>query len=387
MSRKKSLSSERFLDNLNRPRSARTEDVSKISISLFNLFSAHIIKLKFNFDPVLDIIDSSPFEQASEKELASTSVLQSEHLTVKNSFEYFIKYNKITLKTRMKNVNEKILWIADFELNTSPGGAQRSDKILIDKGIELGYSITKANNETLILVGDIHKFDIVISSNIELISHKYPYLIDELNKHKYHVRLEHDSNTYLNQERRKTLFENCKKTIFLTDYHFEFFKESYGNIFNNVEIIYDPIDTSVFFDRKQQREDKILYAGYMHHEKGATDFFEYVLQNKDKNFVIAGFTDRYVYDFLSKNIPNIEYLGLVEYEKMPDIYNKYKYMFYCPLLREPFCRSTAEAVCCGTLLLTNAESRIGSVQEIKKIGIEKFKEKCKNASNEFWNKM
>lgn len=287
----------------------------------------------------------------------------------------------------MNHVNKKILWISDFDLETAPGGAQRSDKILIDKGLELGYSIIKVNHETLHFINDINEYDIVISTNLAVISSKYPNIIDELNRHKYHVRLEHDSNTYLKQEDRIKLFSNCAKTIFLTDYHFSFFKELYGDIFKNVEIIYDPIDTEVFFDHKQQREDKILYAGYMHHEKGATDFFEYVLQNKDKKFVIAGFTDRHIYNFLATNIPNVENLGLVKYENMPEIYNKYKYMFYCPTLREPFCRSVAEAICCGMLLFTNAESKIGSIQEIKKIGTEKFKEKCKNASTEFWNKI
>jgi hypothetical protein len=31
----------------------------------------------------------------------------------------------------MQDVNKKILWLADFDLDQAAGGAQRSDKILI----------------------------------------------------------------------------------------------------------------------------------------------------------------------------------------------------------------------------------------------------------------
>ena len=287
----------------------------------------------------------------------------------------------------MTDVNKKILWLSDFDISQAPGGAQRSDKILIDAGILRGFNILKVNHETFSSIRSIHDFDVVISTNVCALSAKYPFLIDELYKNKYHVRLEHDSNTYLSQDQRIKLFENCAKTIFLTDYHFSFFKELYGEIFNNVEIIYDPIDTSKFYDRQEAREEKILYAGYMHIEKGANDFFEFALSNPSKKFVIAGFTDRHLYSFLASTVSNIENLGLVKHEEMPNVYNKYEYMFYTPILREPFCRSVAEAICSGMKLLTGAESKIGCLQEIKKNGIEKFKEKCREAPDAFWRSL
>lgn len=287
----------------------------------------------------------------------------------------------------MTDVNKKILWLSDFDISMAPGGAQRSDKILIDAGLLKGFNILKVNHDTFSFINNINDFDIVISTNMCALSAKYPHLIDELSKHKCHIRLEHDSNSYLSQNQRIKLFSNCAKTIFLTEYHFSFFKELYGNIFNNVDIVYDPIDTDLFSDKKEKREDKILYAGYMHTEKGSEEFFEYALRNQDKQFVIAGFTDRAIYNFLATNIPNIEYLGLVNYENMPIIYNKYKEMFYSPNLREPFCRSVAEAICCGMNILTNAQSRIGCIQEIQKHGIQKFKEDCKNAPINFWKKL
>jgi glycosyltransferase involved in cell wall biosynthesis len=287
----------------------------------------------------------------------------------------------------MINVNQKILWLADYDLDQAPGGAQRSDKIIIDQGKLLGFNILKLTHQTYNFSVDLNKYDILITSNLSALSKVNSGIIDDISKHKYHVRLEHDSNDYLKQEDRIKLFGSCVKTIFLSDFHISFFKQIYGDIFKNVEIIYDPINTTVFKDYKQEREDKTLYSGYMHMLKGTYDFFTFALLNPDKKFVLAGWTDDPVLYHLSNTVPNVEYIGIKKYEEMPSIYNKYKYMFYSPNLNEPFCRSVAEAISCGTLLFTSKPNQIGCVKEISKFGIDKFKEKCNTAALNFWNSL
>jgi len=287
----------------------------------------------------------------------------------------------------MLDVNNKILWLADYDLDVAPGGAQRSDKIIIDQGKLLGYNILKLNHKTYDYSVNIHDYDVLITSNLCSLHFKNPNLIDEISKHKYHVRLEHDSNDYLKQEDRIKLFGSCAKSIFLSDFHISFFKERYGDIFKNVEIVYDPIDCFNFSNSNLEREEKILYAGYMHPLKGSFEFFDFVLSNPNQQFVVAGWTDNNILHHLCNSIENIEYLGLVKYEEMPIIYNKYKYMFYNPNLNEPFCRSVAEAVLCGMLILTSKENKIGCLDEISKIGIDKFREKCWKAGLNFWEKI
>ena len=287
----------------------------------------------------------------------------------------------------MDNVNQKILWLADFDLDKAPGGAQRSDKLIIDKGKLLGFNILKLNHETFGEHVNIHNYDVLVTSNVCAVLQKYPWVLDEITKHNYHVRIEHDSNDYLNQEERIKLFSFCEKTFFLTDYHFWFFKQLYGDIFQNVEIVPDPIEIDKFYDYSQEREDKILYVGYMHPLKGTSSFFELALRNPDNKYVIAGWSDHQTYNFLSSNVPNIECLGLIKYEQMPQVYNKYKTLYYEPNLREPFCRSVAEAITCGMSILTSKQSQIGCIHDIEKYGTEKFKDNCKNASVDFWNKI
>lgn len=287
----------------------------------------------------------------------------------------------------MQDVNKKILWLADFDLDQAAGGAQRSDKILIDHGKSLGFDIFKVNQSNFGPHINLHDYDILISSNICSLHFKNNWLLDEISKHKHHIRIEHDSNNYLTNEQRKKLFSNCKKTFFLTEYHHEYFVQDYGDIFHNVEIVPDPIDTDLFCDIKKERENKILYAGYMHPLKGSYEFFDFVLQNTDLQFVVSGWTNYPSLEFLCRSVPNVEYIGITDYSKMPEIYNKYSHFYYNPNLKEPFCRSFAEAFLCGCKIISNKVNQIGSYQYFVKHGKEKFKNDCKNAHTMFWSKI
>jgi len=275
----------------------------------------------------------------------------------------------------------KILWISDFCLEHTKGGAQRSDDIIINHGLNNNLDITWFNCDSDLNLLD-EKYDHVISTNLETISQKYPHIINWLQQHPNHSRLEHDMNAYLSSSDRQLLFANCKNAFFLTHYHYELFKNSYGDFFRNVKIIQDPIDTNAFYNKEEKREDKVLYAGFMHLLKGTETFFNYVLNNPDTQFVVAGWGGA-VYEFLSEHVPNVEYLGTIDYEEMPQIYNKYKTLFYHPLVTEPFCRSVCEAMFCGIQLNVNPHN-IGCISEVERVGIDKFKYNCDNAPHDFW---
>jgi glycosyltransferase involved in cell wall biosynthesis len=276
----------------------------------------------------------------------------------------------------------KILWISDFCLKHTKGGAQRSDDILIQDGLNNDLDIVWFNfdSDPSLLEED---YDHVISTNLDEISKRSPQIINWLQYHPSHSRLEHDMNAYLSVADRKLLFSNCKNTFFLTDYHYEIFKNSYGDFFKNVKIIQDPVDVNLFSNHGLEREDKILYAGFMHPLKGMENFFNYALANPEMEFVVAGWGTP-LYEFVAKAMPNVEYLGTIPYSDMPAIYNKYKILFYHPFIQEPFCRSVCEAMLCGMELDVNAQ-KIGCMHECSRVGLERFKENCKNASKDFWS--
>jgi hypothetical protein len=122
---------------------------------------------------------------------------------------------------------KKVLWISDYNLSHTPGGAQRSNDLIIEKGRRSGFSIFEANYNCNFKIVDFDEYDILVSSNLEAIYRSNPEIIDRICQHKNHVRLEHDLNRYLNQKDRIKLFESCKKTIFLTEFHHKLFIKSF----------------------------------------------------------------------------------------------------------------------------------------------------------------
>jgi glycosyltransferase involved in cell wall biosynthesis len=275
---------------------------------------------------------------------------------------------------------KKALWIADFSTIHNSGGAQRSDDLIIEKSVENGFEVLPFNYDTNPVILQ-NQYDVIISANLETLGRIHPSLINYIASHPRHFRLEHDSNRYLHQEARKVLFGSCKGTFFLTNYHYDQFLSSYGDIFTNVEIIPDPIDTEVFFDKKLERSDSCIYTGFMHQLKGTQNFISHALANPESSFKVAAWGSD-VFESAIKKLDNVEFYGNIPFPQMPDLYNSHRSMFYQPEFYEPFCRSVGEAILCGMEI--NANEKIGCLHYFNEVGIDKFREECANAPKNFW---
>ncbi len=274
----------------------------------------------------------------------------------------------------------KVLWIADFSLRHSPGGAQRSDALIIEEARRQGINLIEFNYDSNpAIVSD--SYDAIITANLETISKQYPTLIDLASSHVAHFRVEHDANRYLSVDQRKNLFGSARVSFFLTKFHYDQFVNSYGDIFNNPKIVPDPIDSDFFYDRGGERDSKILYTGFMHDLKGTREFVSYAMESPDKEFVCAAWGDE-IYEFVLRNLPNVNFLGKVNFEEMPELYNQHSTMFYKPRFYEPFCRCVGEALLCGMKIDSN--DLVGCVHEIERVGKENFTEACRNAPKTLW---
>jgi len=196
-----------------------------------------------------------------------------------------------------------------------------------------------------------------------------------------HVRLEHDFCRYLDNNIREYLYTSCKKTFFLTNYHYKKFVEYYGDYFVNVEIVPDPINMYRFYNMELERKDDILYVGFMHPLKGTDNFINYVINNKDKTFKVAGWGDSRYEDFM-KNTSNVNFLGRLDYADMMQLYNTHKQMYYKPEFDEPFCRAVGEALMCGVSIIGDSD-KIGSLHMLREDPIN-FADKCNKAAQTFW---
>ena len=272
----------------------------------------------------------------------------------------------------------KALLISDFGVHHTSGGAQRSNQIIINKGTSRGHYVNcfHYDSHASVLQQD---YDVVISSNLEAISSRYPQLVQNIPNLDNHVRLEHDSNLYWPNDFRKHFWGSCKISFFLTEFHHQFFVDMYGDIFPNVKIVPDPIDAS-FKDLGKERKDKIGYVGFMHPLKGTDNFIKYADDNKDKNFVVAGWGSE---DYLNQinQRKNIEFLGKLSHNDMLEFYNRIDSLYYNPICNEPFCRAVGEALMCGTKIIGDSD-RIGSLKMYQSDPL--FREKCIDAADDFW---
>ena len=279
----------------------------------------------------------------------------------------------------------RILFVSDFSLDQNSGGAQVSNQEIINKGRELGHEITLHNFNSS-YTDFLCSYDCIISSNLEVIYQQSPDKLHLITNHNKHFRLEHDSCYYLPTETRKNLFNSSKINFFLSQFHISFFESMYGNIFDNVEIVADPIDTELFKPSNKEKIYDIVYCGFLHELKGLNNLIKFAKQNKHRKIDVFGWTPRNSIDFF-KDLENVKYHGKVNHEKTAEIYQQSQAMFHHPIVNEPFCRMTAEALLCGVEEFHGDESKIGSLQECKRLGLKDFSQNCRNAPEIFWDKI
>tara|TARA_R110002012_G_scaffold207832_1_gene377856 strand:- start:2520 stop:3374 length:855 start_codon:yes stop_codon:yes gene_type:complete len=281
---------------------------------------------------------------------------------------------------------KRVLFVSDYTLNEAPGGAQISNSLIINKGRELGYEIIEHNWKSSI-VDFLSHYDLIVSSNLHKIVLSKLQKTEYILKHPNHVRLEHDSCHYLSPESRKTLFSSTKKNFFLSNFHLDFFKDMYGDYFVNNEIVYDPIDTSIFKKSNQEKIYDIVYCGLIHQNKGFQNLLDYAENNKDRTINIFGWLDGNTNVSLFDKFENIKLNSNLSTKEVASVFQKAKAVFHSPIVNEPFCRMIAEAILCGVEEIIGSPEKIGSCLEFQKVGYEKFSDNCKNAADKFWNKI
>ena len=278
----------------------------------------------------------------------------------------------------------KVLFISDFTLDQKQGGAQVSNSLIIKKGRELGYEIHEHHHNSSI-VDFLTSYDLVVNSNLEAISKIAPAKFNMIERLPNSVRLEHDSCSYLSAGDRRILFNNSKKNFFLTEFHYSCFKELYGDYFKNVEIVYDPIDTSIFKKKEEKKIYDVVYCGYLHPLKGLNNLIKFARNNPDRQIKVFGWSDNNPTGLFDRE-ENISFMGACQHHETALIFQQANAVFHSPVVNEPFCRMIGEALLCGVEEIIGDTSKIGAYLEFEKQGYETFKEGCEIASEKFWEK-
>jgi len=279
----------------------------------------------------------------------------------------------------------KVLFISDFILEQRQGGAQVSNSLIIQKGRELGHEIIEHHYSSSV-IDFLSSYDLLISSNLEAISQKSPEKLGFIFNHPNHARLEHDSCSYLKSDDRKKLFKSSKQNFFLSQFHISFFRDLYGDFFENVEIVYDPINADIFKPNSGEKKYDVVYCGYLHPLKGLNSLVSFAQDNPNRKINVFGWGDLDCEAFFSGH-PNLTFGGAKQHEEIAAILQQSKALYHNPVVNEPFCRMIGEGLLCGVKEVIGATHKIGSYLEFNAVGYEKFKNGCDRAADIFWEKI
>ena len=276
-----------------------------------------------------------------------------------------------------------IILISDFNRDQSSGGAQVSNDLIINEGRKRGHNIVLHNYNSS-PVNFLTSYDMVISSNLEVLYGSSKSIFDFIINHPNHVRLEHDSCLYLSTNDRVDLFKSSKLNFFLSQYHLEFFTSMYGDIFGDTKIVSDPIDVTLFKkDLSAENRYDIVYCGLIHELKGIRKLLEFSVNNPDRKIDVFGWGAKNA-ESIFDNYPNINFNGKIEHNEIPKVFQSCQSVFHSPIVNEPFCRMVGESILCGVESIIGSPEKIGSYLEYERLGLDQFKNNCRDALDNFW---
>lgn len=236
----------------------------------------------------------------------------------------------------------RILWIADYSVKEHKGGAQQTNDVMIQAGRKLGHSISLYTGGSLPKSFD--RYDIIILNNITKYEKAQIKALVDTGKC---IRYEHD---YWVAENYPELYKDIKHTIFLSPLHKTIAEEKVKYKINNSSLVPSPIDSSLFQLGEEKEKGTVLWVGNICKEKGSDGFIEFVENNPNYSFYIAGWGAEVE---PIEDLDNVKFLGELELKDLVKEYQRCEYFYHRPLWNEPFGRSVIEAYLCGCNLLVS----------------------------------
>lgn len=275
--------------------------------------------------------------------------------------------------------DKNILWLVDYTVKEVPaGGAEITDDHVIRAGEELGYNINVIRPNSL-RSNVLSKADIVVFSNC----YEFPNPAKrKVMEEKPYIVYSHDSGRWSHVLKdNPDMMKNSLATIFLSPLHRDCFSKYLTEV-NNTLLI-PPHIPYTFFDKGEERVNKIMFVGNIHEGKGIYQIIDYAKDNPKLIFDFYYKRSSQKAFHQLKKLKNCNLVGYVPKEKIHENYNIYKYFIHIPVHQESFGRAVGEAYLSGCDLIVN--DRVGALS----YGwtYKEFREKTLNAHYLFWEKL
>ena len=274
----------------------------------------------------------------------------------------------------------KITWIADYDTLDHKGGAQQTNKILIEHGKNIGFKIqeiTLKNYEKetptgLVILNNIAKLYLKDPEYIKHIIGAYPY-----------IRYEHD---YLwmgdvPMPFVHTIFANSKLNVFVSPMHREAHRVQ-GIQIKRDRIRPSPIEMERFEGIvKNPRKNTVIYMGGIAKHKGIDNIFNHARNHRKYHYDLYGWVEHG--ELLENKPSNCSILSPVPYDEVPKILSEHEMAIHLPNWKEPFGRFVAETFVAGCKLITNDNIGFMSYPWFD-WDRERVVDKLKDAGAHFW---
>jgi len=278
------------------------------------------------------------------------------------------------------NLKEKsILWITDHTTKDVPaGGAEITDSHIIRAGKEIGYDITVCQSKFL-RSDTLKSSDLVVFSNCYDV---YKSVRDKIMTTKDYIVYSHDSGRWKSVLKENPLMmKESLINIFLSPLHRDCFKKELYHRKDSL-LVCPHLDIN-FFDRGEDRVNRIMFAGNVHEGKGVLSIIEFAKSNPDINIDFYCHRASSHLKIRLKALKNCHLKGHIPQNKMTDYYNKYKYFIHIPECSEAFGRAVGEAILCGCKVIAN--NRIGALSY--DWDYETLRQNTLYAHYYFWNEL
>jgi len=216
--------------------------------------------------------------------------------------DYRIK-SKFSIKKKYR-----IGWVQDFSKN---GGAELSNRYLVEIGEKLGYDIvgiTPVNfNKQVLYNADL----LIINNFFEFPIEKFNTVMDAIYEKRIpYIKYDHDHREMHRPYFSRQLFTLSKLNVFISPLHKEKTINLLGSQINNHSICLPlSIDTEVYKQVKgiKRQKDSVIVPCY---RKCKSNIFDFIKENKEKQYLIIGDID------FKTNGYKVESSGLIPPEKM-----------------------------------------------------------------------
>lgn len=290
-----------------------------------------------------------------------------------------------------------VAFLHDVEMDFI-GGAELSNKRIMDKGTALGYNITYDNlkdwdkTKALLLKSDFSILNNLVQCHYEfeliqfMIDEKLPYVKWEhdyglCEKRSLFCLVEPKVKNCCNNNRfhyYRNLFSYSFLNVFQSPMHFGYYQKIYGEAVTKHLILPPPINVEAIKNQNDKNKDEVIFLGNLNYAKGGHELIDYANDNPQLKFRVFG------RNRLRRRLPdNVEMNDKISNEEVLTELSKSEYFFFKPRWPEASGRVAAEALLSGNKIISN--NRVGTFSyDFYPDDLDAAKREMTNAPELFW---